>query len=50
MLREAELISVTGRTVPPVFSARVHGLLARRGAGALTVFPLSDAAVEGAVG
>lgn len=50
MLREAELLSVTGRIVPPVFSARVLGLLARRGAGALTVFPISDAAVVRMVG
>jgi hypothetical protein len=46
MLHEADLLTTAGHIVPPVLSTQVVDLLARRGVGALTVFPITDTAIE----
>ena len=40
MLREAELVSQSGRIMQPVMSTRVVDLLRRRGPDSLTIFPI----------
>lgn len=46
ILHETDMLTTAGHIVAPVLSTQVVDLLARRGVGALTVFPITDADIK----